>query len=103
MIHGRKVHARFCRTNERSPSLFKFNINPNTLDADYELWICGEEGMFYLIPTTIMQRIYDDPHSYPDNRHADIRVVSVDVSTNKITYKTGGGKLDIANYRSGIL
>ena len=95
-----KIHARFCRTNNRSPHLFKFNINPNTLASNYELWICGHVELYYLIPTSLMQRIYDDPDAYPDNRNPEIRVVSVDVSTNKITYKTGGGKLDIAEYRN---
>lgn len=95
-----KIHARFCRTNDRIPHLFKFNINPNTLASNYELWICGRADLYYLIPTSLMQTIYDDPNTYPDNRHPEIRVVSVDVSTNKITYKTGGGKLDIAEYRN---
>lgn len=103
MLAGRKVHARFCSTNDQSPHLFKFNINPNTLQADYELWICGQEELYYLIPSSLMRRIYDDPDTYPDKRHPDIRVVSLDVSSNKIMYKTGGGKMDIAKYRNAHL
>lgn len=103
LVNGKIVHARFCRTNNKSPNLFKFNINPNTLKADYELWICGEVGMYYLIPTVVMQRIYDDPDTYPDNTHPDIRVVSVDIFSDRVMYKTGGGKLDIANYRNARL
>jgi hypothetical protein len=41
------VHVRFCSTNRNSPHLFKFNINPNTLTADYELWICGDKEYFF--------------------------------------------------------
>ncbi len=92
-VGRKKIHARFCRTNDRSPNLFKFNINPNTLEADYELWICGEVGLFYLLPTSVMQAIYDDPEAYPDYRHPEIRVVSVDVAKDKVTYKTGGRKV----------
>lgn len=101
IVAGKKVHARFCHTNDRQPHLFKFNINPNSLKADYELWVCGENGLYYLIPTTLMKQVYDDPDTYPDTQHPDIRVVSVDISTDKITYKTGGGKLHIAMYRNG--
>ena len=98
-----KIHARFCPVNARSRHLFKFNINPNTLTSNYELWICGHLELHYLIPTSLMQRIYDDPYTYTDNLNPEIRVVSVDVSTDKIIYKTGGGKLDIAEYRNKIL
>ncbi len=99
-VGHKKVHARFCQTNDRSPQLFKFNINPNTLEADYELWICGEVGLFYLLPISVMKSIYDDPNAYLDYHHPEIRVVSVDVAKDKVTYKTGGGKLDIAQYRN---
>ncbi len=99
-VGHKKVHARFCRTNDRSPHLFKFNINPNTLEADYELWICGGVGLFYFLPISVMQGIYDDPNAYPDYHHPEIRVVSVDGAKDKVIYKTGGGKLDIAQYRN---
>ena len=31
------VHVRFCSTNTRNPSQYKFNINKGTSSADYEL------------------------------------------------------------------
>ena len=35
------VHTRYCSENVSAPEKYKFNINPNTLSADFELWICG--------------------------------------------------------------
>lgn len=99
-IGNTKVHTRFCSTDDLRPQSFKFNINPNTLTADYELWICGGVTLYYLIPTSIMRRIYDDPDAYPDKHHPEIRVVSIDASTNLVSYKSGGGKLDLSEYRN---
>lgn len=59
------------------PPYYKFNINPNTLSADYELWICGSAGVWYLVPIDLIGRIYSDPAAYPDHRHPEIRVVSL--------------------------
>ena len=94
------VHARFCRVNQRSPHLFKFNINPNTLQADFELWICGSSALFYLIPTSVIRRIYTDPETYQDYHHPDIRVVSVDSSRDRVIYKRGGGSLNVGQYKT---
>ncbi len=44
------IHVRFCRTDEKSPATYKFNINRNTLSADFELWICGIADHWYLMP-----------------------------------------------------
>lgn len=99
-VAEKTIHARFCSVNYRSPKMFKFNINPNTVRADYELWICGDGRLFYLLPTAIMQAIYDDPKGYQDYRHKKIRVVSVDSSKDEITYKAGGGKMYIKRYRN---
>jgi len=41
------VHVRFCSRNLSAPGKFKFNINPNTLSADYELWVCGSAARYY--------------------------------------------------------
>ena len=71
------VHVRFCSTNRRSPSKYKFNINPNTLTADFELWICGDEETYFLIPIEIIKEIYRDPDTYQDYHHEGIKVVSI--------------------------
>lgn len=92
------VHTRFCSQNAASPSKYKFNINPNTLSADYELWICGSSNLYYLIPISIMKQIYSDPEAYIDKRHPEIRVVSVDIEKHCVTYAKGGKKLNLSRF-----
>jgi hypothetical protein len=95
------IHVRFCSTNHRSPSKYKFNINPNTLSADYELWICGDVGTYYLIPIDVIKQIYSDPNTYPDYHHDEIKVVSVDSHGNYVTYATGGKSINIQPFLRG--
>ena len=97
------IHMRFCSTDRFGSSHYKFNINPNTLSADYEVWICGDANTYYLIPNQLMRRIYCDPESYVDSRHPEIRVVSVNADKNTITYATGGRNIDITQYLSRTL
>ena len=92
------VHVRLCSTNRFGNPYYKFNINPNTLSADYEVWICGDANTYYLIPIQLIRRIYYDPESYVDSRHPEIRVVNVNVGIHTVTYATGGGNIDIASY-----
>ena len=92
------IHVRFCSTDRFGSPHYKFNINPNTLSADYEVWICGGANTYYLIPIQLMRRIYCDPESYVDSRHPEIRVVSVNAGTNTVTYATGGRTMDITPY-----
>jgi len=92
------IHIRFCSTDKQSSPMYKFNINPNTLSADYEVWICGNSYIYYLIPINTISRIYNDPESYVDRRHPEIRVVSVNVEKNTVTYARGGKTLNLTPY-----
>jgi len=92
------VHVRFCSTNRRSPSKYKFNINPNTLTADFELWICGDEETYFLIPIEIIKEIYRDPDTYQDYHHEGIKVVSIDTDENYVQYARGGKSIDLNPY-----
>src|SRR5688500_4368875 len=69
------VHVRFCSTSKTDPAKYKFNINPNTLTADFELWICGSAGHYYLLPATATLEIYAHPLGYQDSHHSGIRIV----------------------------
>ena len=84
------VHARF-----KTAGPFSFNINPATLRADFELWICGSERLYYLLPRDTVRLIYDHPGAYIDSRHPDIRVVRVDPINHRVTFDTGGESLDL--------
>ena len=98
-IKGNTVHVRFCSPNRMAPTKFKFNINPNTLSADFELWICGSSDCYYLMQITFLKAIYDNPNTYIDRHHDEIRVVSVDTANNTVTYAAGGQYQSIREYR----
>ena len=97
------VHVRYCSPNASAPGKFKFNINPNTLSADYELWVCGSAMVYYLMPISLMQSIYDNPNTYIDRMHPEIRVVSVDTDSHTVTYASGGEKNSLRIYLGATL
>jgi hypothetical protein len=97
------VHVRFCSRNLSAPGKFKFNINPNTLSADYELWVCGSAALYYLMPVAFMRGIYDNPDTYIDRMHPEIRVVSVDADAHTVTYAAGGVSSSLRGFLCGTL
>ncbi len=97
------VHARFCSANPNAPGKFKFNINPNTLSAEYELWVCGSSAIYYLMPTSFIRGIYENPDTYMDYLHPKIRVVSVDTHTHKVMFASGGKTSSLEGYLNGTL
>lgn len=92
------VHVRFCSQNLSAPGKFKFNINPNTLSADYELWVCGNAALYYFMPVAFMRGIYVNPDTYVDRKHPEIRVVSVDANAHTVTYAAGGVSSSLRGY-----
>lgn len=92
------IHTRYCSENFFAPGKYKFNINPNTLSADFELWVCGEPDHYYLIPVSLMSEMYLHPEAYVDSRHPDIRVVSVEAVQNRAIYARGGTSVDLSQY-----
>ena len=97
------VYVRFCSENENSPDKFKFNINHNTLSAEYELWICGSAETYYLMPMSFIRRIYDNPSTYEDRHHPGIKVVSVDVAAHSVQYAKGGVSASLRPYHRARL
>ncbi len=64
-IGSKIVHARYRKDPiSRRGVRYSYNINPNTLASDFEVWICGSTKIYYFIPikiikksTTILMRI----------------------------------------------
>ena len=92
------VHFRYCSENRTAPGKYKFNINPNTLSADLELWICGAPQHFYLMPISIIRGFYGHPEAYIDSYHPNIRIISVDAEQHRVTYARGGISADLSQY-----
>jgi len=93
------VHVRY-----RSPTKRPFfSIYPSTLEADYDVWICGDSTKYYLLPQSTIKRIYHDPDTYRDNTHDQARVVSVDLESHTMTYGAGGKSLDATQFFNGTI
>lgn len=103
LIGSTTLHVRFCSTDSKGSPHYKFNINPNTLNADYEVWICGDIDTYYLLPNSLIKKIYEDPEAYVDSHHPKIRIVSVNVETNTVTYATGGKSTHLLKYLNTTL
>lgn len=85
-IDGKIFHYRL--DSFRSNGKYPFNINPNTLTADYEVWICGDESTFYVIPISEIKKIYSDPNTYTNRtpNQENIRTLDIHTSTNEVKF-----------------
>jgi hypothetical protein len=97
-VGNRRIHVRFCSTDRRRVSKYKFNISPTTLSADYELWICGDADSYYLILSQVVHEIYGHPKAYVDSRHPQLRVVSVDAAAHNAMFARGGVSMDVRSF-----
>jgi len=92
------VHIRFCSTNLQNHLQYKFNINKNTLSADFELWICGSNDQWYLLSMSVIRELHEHPDAYEDYQHPGLTVVSVNINKNEVLYARGGISEDIGKY-----
>lgn len=97
-VGSTKIHVRYC-----SSPTYKFNINPNTLRADFELWICGSADRYYLIPIAVIRELYEHPDAYVDSYHPEIRIVSIMSESDEVMYAAGGVKKLLGPYRNSAL
>jgi len=72
------VHIRYNSQDPNIPFQFWFSIYSSALVADYEVWVLGNTGVFYTIPSEVIKKIYDDPDAYLD-KSKDGRVVIVTI------------------------
>ena len=55
---------------------YGFSVLRSSLDADFELWIGGENGeVYWLMPTSDVQFMFDDPDAYADYSKEDRTIV----------------------------
>ena len=95
-IEEKIVHMRFCSSPTTDGATFAYNINPNTLSSDYEVWICGRSDDYYLIPIAVIKRIYADAGAYVDSWHPEMRVAHIHTGSHHATFSSDGVGLDFA-------
>lgn len=105
----RKANVRFgaqlvhVRMTKGRTTRFPFNINPTTLQADYEVWICGTAEAYFLLPARLIRKMYEHRNAYPDNWHSNYRVVTVDVRTRRAVFATPSRSKDLRPYFCSVL
>ncbi|MBL8894666.1 MAG: hypothetical protein JNJ53_08690 [Rhizobiales bacterium] len=92
-----KVHVRYVSW-PKARSTYAFNVNPTTLRADFEVWICGDASSYYLTPIEVIRTLYDDPDAYVDRRHPKLRVMEVSLDDHSCLYARGGQRKNFSPY-----
>ena len=96
-IDGKYYHIKV-KTGQRVK--YPFNINPNVLEADFEVYICGTDFVYYLLPIEVIKNMHSDPSAMPDYRNPGYTIIDVCPGEDKIKYGTGGKSLNIGKYRN---
>jgi hypothetical protein len=95
-----RVHVRYCG---KQVGDHWYNINPTTLRADYELWICGSANHWYLIPMDRIRVMYEHPNAYQDGTHATLKDVTVSLPRHLAIYAAPGVSMNIQQYFKATL
>jgi len=103
-VSGNVIHMRFCSNSNKDGCTYVYNINPNTLNAHFEVWICGNSSRYYFIPIPIIKQIYTDPEGFVDKQHQNMRVVHINTSTHKVNFsRTKNNEIDFNEYFCAVL
>ncbi len=97
------IHMRFCSNANYDGTTYAYNINPNTLDSHFEVWICGSPSIYYLIPISVIRTIYDHPNAYVDSWHPEMRVAHINTASHQSAYSRNGHTLDFKPFRNATL
>jgi hypothetical protein len=96
-INGKLYHVRV-KTGQLTK--YPFNINNATLAADFEVYVCGTDKLYYVIPVELVKRMHSDPSAMPDYTHPGLTVIDVHPSKEIIVYGTGGKSIKVNEYKN---
>lgn len=97
-IEGDIVHVKYRSGPKVGGNRYSYNVSPSSLDADFEVWICGDISIYYLIPTKTLADMYNDPNAYVDSYHPNLRVIDINTETHKAQYARGRPYKDFSSY-----
>lgn len=92
------VHIRYCSPDRNNSPHYKFSIYPSTLNADFDVWVCGDEENYYLLPQNLINQLYNEPTAYVDSHHPEARVLSIFLDSHTAMYATGGSTVNLRSY-----
>ena len=96
-IDGKHYHI---RVDGGQLPKYRFNINPTVLAADYEVYVCGTDDLYYLIPVELIRKMNSDPTAWPDHRNPGYTDIDVYPGDDIIKYGRSGKTLKIGQYRN---
>jgi len=79
---------------------YPFNINNASLAADFEVYVCGADKLYYVIPVELLRRMHSDPSAMPDYTHPGLTIIDVHPSKEIIVYGTGGKSIKVSEYKN---
>jgi hypothetical protein len=83
-------------------SLYSFDFREGTLKvgADYEVWICGNDGNspYYRIPMDLIRDLYETPDGWRGTDNPHVHQANVDIKTHRATYARESGTSDFTHY-----
>lgn len=79
---------------------FPYNINPNSLSADFALYICGDEQNYFLLPIAFIKMMNSHPNAYPDNRNPGYTIITIDIRDLDVLYARPSIRLDLRPYKN---
>jgi len=82
---------------------YPFNINNAVLSADFEVYVCGSDELYYVIPNELIKLMHTDPDAMPDHSHPGLTIIDVFPQENKIIYGTGGKAINIECFKNIVL
>ncbi len=104
-VNGKIIHYRYKSKASDMSRRFPFNINPTTLSADFEIWICGNQDLYFIIPIKEIKKIYDDPDTYTNStkNQSLIKTLTVDTLKNVAKYGRNSKALDVSSFKNKTL
>lgn len=100
-LNGVRVHVRHTWVSVRSN--WWFDINPNTLRADFELWLCGYPSLWYLVPVSAIRYMNEAPTAYPNTEKSGTTEVTVNEDNDTCIFARNEPRLDVSRFRHGRL
>ena len=79
---------------------YPFNINNAVLGADYEVYICGNSNLFYVIPIDIIRQVHSDPNAMADRHNPGYTIIHIRTDVNELLYAAPAQTIDISSYRN---
>jgi hypothetical protein len=96
-IEGKRFHIKVKTGNLKK---YPFNINDTVLAADYEVYVCGTQDLYYVVPVELIKQMHTEPSAMPDNTHPGLTIIDIYPAEDIIIYGTGGKSLSIVKFRN---